>query len=84
MKIFYRNVKTHINLFGQTTKAQGRVYADKCKVAEEMGIEEARVSGLAMFAFLPSAAPAPSLQRLLAVCRSNSGRHRRLPSREAP
>ena len=84
MKIFYKNVETHIKLFGQTTKAQGRVYAKKCKVAEEMGREEARVSGLAMFAFLPSAAPAPSLQMLLAGCRRNSGRHRRLPSRQAP
>ena len=36
MKMFYRDVEMHIKLFGQTTKAQGRVYAEKCKVAGEM------------------------------------------------
>jgi hypothetical protein len=84
MKMFYRDVEIHIKLFGPGTKAQKRVYAKKRKVAEEMGIEEARVSGLTVFAFLPSAAPAPSLQMLLAGCRSNSGRHMLRPSRQAP
>ena len=84
MKMFNRDVEMHIKLFGPGTKAQKRVYAKKCKVAGEMGREEARVSGLAMFAFLPSAAPASSLQMLLAGCRRNSGRHMLLPSRQAP
>ena len=84
MKMFNRDVEMHIKFFDPGIKVQKRVYAKKCKVAEEMGIEEARVSGLAMFAFLPSAVPASSLQMLLAGCRRNSGKHRQLPSRQAP
>jgi hypothetical protein len=36
MKIFNRDVEMHIKLFSPGTKAQGRVYAKKCKVAGEM------------------------------------------------
>jgi hypothetical protein len=36
MKIFNRDVDMHIKLFSPGTKAQGRVYAKKCKVAGEM------------------------------------------------
>jgi hypothetical protein len=33
---FNRDVEMHIKLFSPGTKAQGRVYAKKCKVAGEM------------------------------------------------